>query len=1066
MSHVSEINPMVNTEAATGDKYAFKFFPEYARFIRENHLVPYIQEQIRISREIKLPMLRFFEGMSDADLITMAIESHKEFLTAAEENRLKEQQEKGLALWKADGLGIMKREEVTAEDITLAGYMRKKALLKFLPSYTTDVSEAVEIIKEIDFLTVEGDTAATNIYISLLKDRVNEAALFNERLSHTTPGLNYVFDLSDKKIKYANKNAEKFFGLPVTQLQDMSGSKSIEQFVHPDDVTAFTASLVTCAHAADQEVISSEFRLKGAHGAYTSMRNYASVFKRNSKGAATEIVGIILDVTREKEIEDRLMYREQQLLDAQAQALLGSFELDVETGKMDVSEQFKEIYELSEFDLYKLIDHVHPADRANTNAKRDKAIAENGIYESEYRYLINGKEKILWSKGTIGFRDGRKKLIGTVMDVTGKTKMLRELLESRELYKQAQELAHIGNWAYDIATDKWTWSDELYRIYDMEPQAGNLKPEVTKDYRHPEDSEIVEEQLRVLRELHIPSDAIYRMILPNGTIRQLHMRGDVRRNEYGKVVALYGTVQDVTEKQELIERLQRSEQLYKQAQSIASIGNWSWDMATKALEWSDEVYNIYELPHNSLQTSATLDEYNHPDDNDLIRNSIRIALEQHKPFDFNYRIILKSGRTKILHAKGGAEHNPNGGFKIYGTLQDITEQKNIERQLKDYKEFIEKITDVTPSIITTYNINTGEYSFINDAIDKFLGYSPTLVMEEGVAFMASIVHPDDIQALMEKNAKALEEANQMTGDFEEPVVEFKFRMRNAEGTYRWFHTYATIFDRNDLGLVESVLNISIDITEQEEAEKELYSKNIQLQQSNTSLEEYAYVASHDLKEPLRKIVTFSDRMLTTQADTLAEDGKVYLNKIITAALRMQTMINDLLAVSTIMGNTSFEPTDLNTIVEEALIALDHKIEETNAAVEHDDLPTAAIVPSQFRQLFQNLINNSLKFARADVPPQIKITSGIVAHSAVKQFGLRKAKEYLRIKVRDNGIGFDDQYAAKIFAIFQRLHGRSEYEGTGIGLSICKKIAENHGGTIIAHGVVNEGATFTIIIPML
>ncbi len=1066
MAQVSEINSALTEDITAGNKFNFKFFPAYAGFVRDNYLVPYIQEQIRISKEIQLPMLRFFEGMTDADLISMAIESHKEFLTNAEDNKLKQHLEKGLALWVTDGLGIMKRDEVTAEDITLSGYMRKKALLKFLPNYTTDVSEAVEIIKEIDSLTVEGDTAATNIYINLLKERISDAALFSERLSHTTPGLNYVFDLSEKRIKYANKNAEHFFGLPVKQLQDMAGSSSIEQLVHPDDVATFTTSLVACAHAADQEVISSEFRLKGAHGAYTCMRNYASVFKRNSKGAVTEIVGIILDVTREKEIEDRLVYREQQLLDAQAQALLGSFELDVATGEMDVSEQFKKIYELNEFDLYKLIDHVHPADRANTNAKRDKAIAENGIYESEYRYLINGKEKILWSKGTVGFRDGRKKLIGTVMDVTGKTKMLRELLESRELYKQAQELAHIGNWAYDIAADKWTWSDELYRIYDMEPQPGNLKPELTKAYRHPDDSELVDEQMRILRELHIPCDIVYRMILPNDTSKQLQLRGDVRRNEDGKVTSLYGTIQDITEKQTLIDRLQKSDMLFKQAQAIASIGNWSWDLDTKQLEWSDEIYTIYELEPQSLKTSATLDKYNHPDDTAIIRDTMRRAIEDRQPFDFNYRIILKSGRTKILHAKGGAEHDPNGGFKIYGTLQDITEQKNIERQLKDYKEFIEKITDVTPSIITSYNINTGEYSFINDAIEKFLGYSPSRVMEEGTAFMSSIIHPDDKQALMEKNAKALEEANQMTGDFEEPVVEFKFRMRNAEGIYRWFHTYATIFERNDLGLVESVLNISIDITDQEEAEKELYSKNIQLQQSNTSLEEYAYVASHDLKEPLRKIVTFSDRMLVTQKDTLNEDGKLYLNKIITAALRMQNMINDLLAVSTIMGNNSFEPTDLNMVLEEATIALDHKIEETGAVIEADRLPVLAIAPSQFRQLFQNLINNSLKFARNGVPSHIRITNDILSYRAVQQYGLAKAKQYLRITVADNGIGFDDQYAAKIFAIFQRLHGRSEYEGTGIGLSVCKKVAENHGGTIFAHGVENEGATFTLIIPIM
>lgn len=160
------------------DKLVFSYLPGYARFVRDNYLVPYIQEQIRISREIELPMLRFFQNVTNDQLIAMAIESHRAFLTAAEENRLKEHFEKSLEVWMADGLGIMKRDEITAQDITFAGYIRKKSLIKFLPSYTTDVNESIEIINEIDTLTVEGDTAATNVYIKLLKERINEQVFF------------------------------------------------------------------------------------------------------------------------------------------------------------------------------------------------------------------------------------------------------------------------------------------------------------------------------------------------------------------------------------------------------------------------------------------------------------------------------------------------------------------------------------------------------------------------------------------------------------------------------------------------------------------------------------------------------------------------------------------------------------------------------------------------------------------------------------------------------------------------------------------------------------------------
>jgi len=1297
----------------------FSHLPGYASFIKESYLIPYIQEQIVISRQINLPMLKYFAGIPDDELIAMSVTSNREFLTYAEENKLSEQIKKSLEVWKSDQLGIIKRDEVTAEDITLAGYMRKKAMLKFLPSYTTDVFEAIEIAKEIDAYTVASETAATNIYIQLLKNRIADQAFFADIIATTTPGLNYVFDIVNYKLRYTNKNYLKFFGRNFDELAEM-GRTLLDNVIHPDDIEVTLDGNKQCTAAADGDVISWEYRLKGTDGNYYWMRNYASVFKRDAQGIPQEIVGIILDVDTEKRTGDKLLLREKQLLDAQAQAKLGSFELDVVTGKMDVTPQFKEIYELSDFNLYTLIDHVHPADRNRVNDNRDKAIAEDGIYDNEYRYQINGKEKVIWSRGTITYKDGRKIMNGTAMDVTTRHKMIDDLVQSQELYRQAQKIANIGNWSWNLETNEVRWSDELFHIYEMEPGDGNVQPKDTRAFRHPDDIARVDDEMQTLTDLHIPSDYNFRIILPGGRIKHLNVKGDVARNDQGKVTDMFGTVQDitekqslieklqesdllfkqaqelsrlgnwtwdlatgnitwsdelykiygmevgseinfeeiiayndvpdvvsikntlrtaketlqpsdtyyhitlkdgtrkvlhaktetianageaskmvgtiqdvtdkqllieklqendelfkqaqarthignwtwdipankvtwsdemyrvyglepqseevsyetyiahihpddrdnrikqvqevfetglpedhhyriitpagevrilhtkselqydkngvpakmtgtcqdVTEKQQLIEQLQNSDGLYQQAQAISHIGNWSWDYETKKMKWSDELYHIYEIEPQSLDTSAITAQYNHPEDDEMVRQSLRNAIEHQEPFDFNYRIVLKDGRMKTLNARGEIKRNSiPRSFNIYGTVQDITEQKNTERQLKEYQEFIEKITDVTPSIIASYNIHTGRFSFINDAVEKLLGYAPAKVMEEGVPFMSSIIHPDDAAALMEKNARALEEANQAPHNGDEPVVEFKYRMQNAAGEYRWFHTYGTIFERNEKGMVDSVLNISVDITDQEVVEQALYQKNLQLQQSNTSLEEYAYVASHDLKEPLRKISTFSDRILTTQYNTLNEESKVYFNKIIIAANRMQKMINDLLSVSTILGNNAYEASDLNIILAEALQPLDHKLEESKAVIESGNLPVVSVVPSQFRQLFQNLVGNSLKFAKQGVPPHIKLSSKTVSAKEVEQYNLTKAKKYLQIEIEDNGIGFDNQYAGKIFAIFQRLHGKTEYDGTGIGLAICKKVVENHGGGMTAYGVPGKGATFTIIIPV-
>ncbi|MCT7952404.1 ATP-binding protein [Ancylothrix sp. C2] len=254
-----------------------------------------------------------------------------------------------------------------------------------------------------------------------------------------------------------------------------------------------------------------------------------------------------------------------------------------------------------------------------------------------------------------------------------------------------------------------------------------------------------------------------------------------------------------------------------------------------------------------------------------------------------------------------------------------------------------------------------------------------------------------------------------------------------------------------------------EILERQKIEEALKAYMEQLETSNRQLEEFAYVASHDLQEPLRKILTFGDRLKTKCDTTLNEQAGDYLERMQNAAKRMQILINDLLTLSRINTPTSgMKTVNLATIISEVKGDLEVRIEQLNAKLEIGELPTLEADPTQMRQLLQNLIDNALKFTPPGGKPHIKIYS----HPYKNPDGnFSEIEEYWQIFVQDNGIGFDEKYLEKIFIPFQRLHARSEYTGTGIGLAICRKIAERHNGTITAKSSPTEGSTFIITLPI-
>jgi light-regulated signal transduction histidine kinase (bacteriophytochrome) len=228
---------------------------------------------------------------------------------------------------------------------------------------------------------------------------------------------------------------------------------------------------------------------------------------------------------------------------------------------------------------------------------------------------------------------------------------------------------------------------------------------------------------------------------------------------------------------------------------------------------------------------------------------------------------------------------------------------------------------------------------------------------------------------------------------------------------------------------------------------------------------FNYAASHDLQEPLRKIQTFVSRLSEKEENNLSDAGKEFMVRINSSVERMRILIEDLLQYSrTTKTEKVFEHSNLNDLLDNAIIDLAQFIEEKKATITNQTLPELKVIPFQIQQLFMNLINNSLKYSKADVAPEIKIACKKVTAADEEMLPKSSKDKFYKITFKDNGIGFEQEYSEKIFVLFNRLHNKNEYEGTGIGLAICKKIVDNHRGFIFATGKLDAGATFTIYLP--
>ena len=389
-------------------------------------------------------------------------------------------------------------------------------------------------------------------------------------------------------------------------------------------------------------------------------------------------------------------------------------------------------------------------------------------------------------------------------------------------------------------------------------------------------------------------------------------------------------------------------------------------------------------------------------------------------------------------------------------VTDLTEKKRNENELREKNRFIETIIESSHELIAVYDQDCTLIT-VNKATEKFLGETRKKLIGKKL----TEIYP---------GAKGTKPESDLLRALKGEFIQNEVYLSKVNG--RYIQNYINPL-KDENGNIYAALTIAHDVTDMKKAEetirkanKQLEDKNIELERSNTELASFTYVASHDLQEPLRKIQTFSNLLLEKEFEKLSEYAKSIFGRLEVAAKRMQILIDDLLAYSrTNTTERKFKKIKLSAIIEEVKRDLKEEIKGKNALVESDVSYEINVLEFQFRQLLHNLINNSLKFARPGQAPHIKITSEIVEGSKYGNDHRFIEQNYFHLAITDNGIGFEPIYNEKIFELFQRLHGRQEYKGTGIGLAIVKRIVENHNGIITAHGEVDKGAKFDIFIPV-
>lgn len=627
-------------------------------------------------------------------------------------------------------------------------------------------------------------------------------------------------------------------------------------------------------------------------------------------------------------------------------------------------------------------------------------------------------------------------------DVLGKSLVvMRDNLKSMdEGLNQAQHIAKLGNWEWDFKTDKISWSDELYVIFGKERSSYTPAFDTVIQYIHPEDKKNALVQFdRCLRD-HEAFSLECRFIV-DGVVKHIFAQVNVIVSESSQLNKLFGIMQDVTDRVQKEHEIKKFNERFHSLSEATNDLIWDWDLVTDEVWWNKNFYKAFNYePENGVPALAEWSQKLHAEDREKVVQRIKsIRYTGIESWNDEFRYYSSNGEWGTAQDRAYVLKDESGKpVRVIGAIQDISARKKAEQEIANSERRYRQIVETAQEGI--WLIDENNYTvFVNKKMCELLEYT----QEE---MIGKIVY--DLIDESEKERVAEQISRRKTGVTEQHELTF----RSKAGKTVWtFISTNPVLDEN--GKYKGALAMVTDITKRKQQEDllkihetNLELKNEELHQKNQELEQFAYIASHDLQEPLRTVSSFSAQLQKQYGDKLDDLAKKYLFFIQQGTDRMKTLITDLLDYSRIGKKKELKTIDCNKLIENVIADLHIAIQESQVEIQKENLPVVNGYSTEMKQLFQNLISNAIKFRKKEVSPKIHISSQPVNGG-------------WEFSVEDNGIGIAEEHSERIFVIFQRLHSRSEYEGTGIGLSHCKKIVELHGGKIWVHSRPGEGSSF-------